>query len=92
MAPLLLSVLSYDVQVFFVSMWLDVTSLANLDAALTSHDCRPYWMMLLHCMRSTSIDEWGHSLASLMWLARRGICSRSIRMKVDGWRVRGCDL
>ena len=92
MAPLLLSLLSYDVQVFFVSMWLDVTSLANLDGALTSHDFRPYWMMLLHSLRSAGIDELGHSFATLMWVAKRGICARSIQMKVDGWRVRGCDL
>ena len=92
MAPLLLTLLNFELQVFFLSMWLDVTSLANLDAALTSHDCRPYWMMLLHSLRSAGIDEWGHSFASLMWFTRRGICARSIQMKVDGWRVRGCDL
>lgn len=61
MAPLLLTLLTCDLQVFLLSMWLDVTCLANLDAALTSHDCRPYWMMLLHCLRSADIDEWGHN-------------------------------
>ena len=92
LAPLFLTLLSRDLQVFFLSMWLDVTSLANLDAALTSRDYRPYWMMLLHSLISACIDEWGHSFASLTWFARRGICARSIQMKVDGWRVRGCDL
>ena len=73
-------------------MWLDVTSLANLDAALTSLDCRPYRMMLLHSLRYVGIDELDHSFATLMWVAKRGICTRSIQMKVDGWLLRGSDL
>ena len=77
MAPLFLTLLSCDLQVFFLSMWLDVTSLANLDAALTRHDCRPYWM-LLNALRSAGIDEWGHSFASLMWLGLVLLTSNSL--------------
>ena len=92
MAPSLLTLLGYDLQDFFLSLWLDVPSLVNLDVAVSSHDWRPYWMTLLHSMRSAGVDEWGHSYASLMWLTRRGICARRMQMKVDGLRVRGCDL
>ena len=92
MAPSLLTLLSYDLQVFFLSLWLDVPSLVNLDVAVSSHDWRPYWMTLLHSLRSAGIDELDHSLASLMWLARRGICARRMQMKVDGLRVRECDV
>ena len=92
MAPSFLALLSYDLQVFFLSMWLDVPSLVNLDVALSCRNWRAQWMTLLHSVRSAGIDEWGHSYASLMWLTRRGICARRMQMKVDGWRVRGRDL
>ena len=92
MAPLLFSMLGYDLLLFLFSMWMDVPSLANLDVALTCHELRPYWMTLVHSLRAAGIDEWGHSFASLMWLIRRGICARRVQMKVDCWRVFECDL
>ena len=91
-APFFLTFLSYDVQVFFLSLSLDAPSLVNLDEAVSKHEWRPYWITLLHSVRSAGIDEWCHSCASLTWLTRRGICARRMQMKVDGWRVRGCDL
>ena len=90
--PLFLSVLSHDVLVLFLSLWVDMRSLANLDVAVSSNATRPYWMTLLHSLRGAMIDDWGHSISSLMWLTTRGIHATRVQMKVDPWRVRGCDL
>jgi hypothetical protein len=90
--PLFLSVLSRDVHILFLSVWVDIRSLATLDVAVSSNASRPYWMMLLHSLRGGIIDDWGHSISSLMWLAKRGIHATIVQMKVDAWRVRGCDL
>ena len=49
-------------------------------------------MTLIHSLRGGVIDDWGHSMSSLTWLIRRGIHARRVQMKVDAWRVRGCDL
>ena len=70
-------------------------SLANLDIAVSSKASRPYWMMLLHSLRGGIIDDWCHSISSLMWLAKRGIHATRVQMQleyVDAWRVRGCYL
>ena len=40
-------------------------------------------MTLLHSLRSTEIDGWGHSFASLILLIKRGICARKMQMQVD---------
>ena len=90
--PLFFSVLSFDVHIQFISLWLDMRSLATLDVAVSNNASRPYWMTLLHSLRSSVIDDWGHSMSSLTWLIRRGIHARRVQMKVDAWRVRGCDL
>ena len=74
MAPLLGTLFGYDLEVFFLSLWMDVPSLVKLDIAMSSHDWRPYWITLLQSLRSAGIEEWGHSFASLMWLTKRGIC------------------
>ena len=95
MIPLFFSVLSYDVQILFLSEWVDMRSLINLDIAVSSNASRPYWMVLLHSIRSGIIDDWGHSISSLMWLTKRGIHATRVQMQVayaDAWRVRGCDL
>ena len=90
--PLFLSVLSFDVHIQFISLWLDMRSLATLDVAVSNNASRPYWMTLLRSLRGGVIDDWGHSMSSLTWLIRRGIHARRVQMKVDAWRVRGCDL
>ena len=90
--PLFLSVLSFDVHIQFISLWLDMRSLATLDVVVSNNASRPYWMTLLHSLRGSVIDDWGHSMSSLTWLITRGIFARRVQMKVDAWRVRGCDL
>jgi Leucine Rich repeat len=49
-------------------------------------------MTLLHAMRSSAIDDWGHSYSSLIWLTKRRICTSRLHMKADGWQVRECDI
>ena len=52
-------------------------------------------MMLLHSLRGGIIDDWCHSISSLMWLTKRGIHATRVQMRMeyaDAWRVRGCDL
>jgi hypothetical protein len=95
MIPLFLSALNYDVQILFLSEWVDMNSLANLDIAVSSGASRPYWMMLLHSIRSGIIDDWDHSISSLMWLSKRGIRATNVQMQVDypdAGRVRGCHI
>jgi hypothetical protein len=93
MIPLFFSVLSSDLQIQFLSQWLDMRSLANLDIAISSKASRPYWMMLLHSLRGGIIDDWLHSITSLMWLTKRGIHATRVQMEyADAWRVRGRDL
>jgi hypothetical protein len=95
MMPLFLSVLSYDVHILFLSLCVDMRGLANLDIAVSSNASRPYWLMLLHSLRGSIIDYWGHNISSLMWLARRGIHARRVEMQPEyasAWQVRGCDL
>ena len=64
MIMLFLSVLSNDVHVNFLSVWLDMRSLATLDVAVTNNASRPYWMTLLYSLRGGVIDDWGHSMSS----------------------------
>ena len=89
---LLLLTLSDDLQIHLHSYWLDVLSLVTLDIAVSSKTVRPYWMKLLRSLRSTFLDNMDHSASSLMWLTLRGICSIRVQMKVETWRVPGCDL
>ena len=90
--PLFFSLLSNDVQILFLSHWLDIRSLVTLDMAITSAKSRQYWMKLLHSVRAGVIDDWGHSISSLRWLTKRGIHATRVCMKVDTRLVRGCDL
>ena len=92
MAQLLLYELSDDLHSVLLSDWLDERSLAKLDIAVSSAASRPYWMTLLGSLRSASIDNMHHSASSLMWVIHRGICASRVHMKVDSWRVPGCDL
>ena len=87
-----LSLLSDDLQVLFLSRWLDVRSLVTLDAAVSSHRLRPYWLTLLRCLNSAATDDWDHSSSSLNWLSRRGIRPFRLQMKIDNWRVEGCHM
>ena len=65
----------------------------TLDVAVSSDTTwRSHWTTLLGSLRSKSIDNMYHSVYSLMWLIRRGINVTRIRMKVNAWRVSGCDL
>ena len=84
--------LSDDVQILVLSLWLEVRSLATLDMAFSSCRLRPNWLTVLRCLRSDAMDNWGHSLSSLMWLAKRGIRASRVRMKMDNSLVRGCDI
>ena len=45
--------------------------------------------MVLRYLRSEAVDDWGHSLSSMMWLSRRGIRASRLEMKT---RVRGCNI
>ena len=91
-APSFLHLLSDDLQILFVSLWLDVRSLATLDVAVSSHALRLCWMTLLQRLRSPATDDWGQSLSSLKWLSRRGIRASRVQMKIDTPRVQGCDI
>ena len=88
--PSFLSLLSDDLQTLFLSFWLDVRSLSNLDVAISCHRLRPCWMKLRQSLRSPAVDDWGHSLLSLMCLSRRGIRASRVQMKKDTSRVRLC--
>jgi Leucine Rich repeat len=92
MIPSFLSFVSDDLQILFLSLWLDVRSLSTLDVAISCHRQRPCWMTLLRRLRSPAIDDWGHSLSSLMWLSKRGISASRVQMKIDTSRVRVCDI
>ena len=58
--PLFLSMLSFDVHISlagcaqfisqFISLWLDMRSLAALDVAVSYNASRPYWITLLHSL------------------------------------------
>ena len=87
-----LSPLNNDLNVLFLSYWLDVRSLVALDSAFSSHTYREYWMTLLHAMRSSAIDRWGHSYSSLIWLTKRRICTSRLYMKSDARQMRECDI
>ena len=87
-----LSPLNNDLNVLFLSHWLDVRSLVALDTAFSSHTYREYWMTLLHAMRSSAIDRWGHSYSSLIWLTKRRICTSRLYMKSDARQMRECDI
>ena len=92
MAQLFHSLLSDDLQIFLLSLWLDVRSLATLDVAVSSRRLRLSWLTVLRCLRSDAVDNWGHSLSSLMWLSKRGIRASRVWMKMDSSPVRGCDI
>ena len=92
MVPLLLYLLSDDLQNLLLSRWLDARSLGILDSAVSCNAFRPYWITLLHTLRATALDNMDHSTSSLMWLLRRGICVSRMQMKVDAWQGAGCDL
>ena len=72
----LLPLLSDDLQILFLSLWLDVRSLTTLDVAVSSHRWRPRWLMVL---RHFEINQ----------LSRRGIRASRLEMKT---RVRGCNI
>ena len=92
MTPSFLSLLGDDLQILFLSLWLDVRSLSTLDVAVSCHRLRPSWMTLLQWLRSPSVDDWGHSLSSLIWLSRRGIRASRLQIKMAISRVRVCDI
>ena len=91
-SPSFLYLLSDDLQLHFLTLWLDVRSLATLDVAVSSHALRLCWMTLLQRLRSPAVDSWGHSLSSLMWLSRRGIRASRVQMTFDTFRVLACDI
>ena len=92
MTRLFHSLLSDDLQNLVLSLWLDVRSLTTLDVAISSRRLRPSWLTVLRCLRSDAMDNWGHSLSSLMWLSKRGIRASRLQMKMDSSLVRGCDI
>ena len=77
------SLLSDDLQILLLSLWLDVRSLTTLDVSVSSRRLRRNWLTVLRCLRSDAMDNWGHSLSSLMWLSKRGIRVSRVRMKID---------
>ena len=91
-APSFLHLVGDDFQIVFLSLWLDVRSLATLDVAVSSHELRLCWTTLLRRIRSPAMDNWGHRLSSLMWLSRRGIHASRIQMKMDTSRVRAIEI
>ena len=77
MMPSFLSLLSDDLQTLFLSFWLDVRSLSNLDVAISCHRLRPCWMTLLQCLRSPAVDDWGQSLVTDVAIKARDPCQAS---------------
>ena len=57
----------------------------------SNHSLRPSWTAPRRCLRSTAVDNWGHSFSSLTWLSRRGVQITRMLMRVeyDAWRIRG---
>ena len=92
MAPPFLTMLSDDLKILFLSLWLDVRSLATLNTAISSLKLRSCWIMLLQYLRCPAVDSWGHSLTSLLWLSKRGIRPTRLQINVDAWRLSECDL
>ena len=92
MALLFHSLLSDDLQILVLSLWLDVRGLTTLDVSVSSHRLRPNWLTVHRCLRSDAVDNWGHSVSSLMWLSARGIRASRVRMKMDNSLARGCDI
>ena len=92
MVPFLLHLLNDDLHTHFLSHWLDVSSIAILDVAVSSERCRPHWISFLHLVRSAAIDDMDHSASSVRWLSMRGISVSRLQMKVNAWQVRSCDL
>ena len=92
MLRLLLGELSEDLHTYLLCQWLDVRSLVTLDTAVSSGTSRPYWATLLRSLRCPSINNMDHSTSSLLWLIQRRICASRMQMKVNAWRVPGCDL
>ena len=88
MARLFHCLLSDDLHILLLSLWLDVRSLTTLDVAVSSRRLRPNWLTVLRCLRSEAMDKWGHSLSSLMWLSKRGIRASRVRINVDNSLVR----
>ena len=84
--------LSDDLQILVLSLWLDVHSLTTLDVAISSRRLRPSWLTVLRCLRSDAMDNWGHSLSSLMWLSKRGIRPSRVLIKTNYSLVRGSDI
>ena len=83
MIPLFLSVLSRDVHILLLSVWVVVRSLGTLDVAVSCNSSRQYCLMLLHSLRGGIIDDWGHSISSLMCLTRRGIRAKRVQMQIQ---------
>ena len=92
MARLFHSLLSDDLQILVLSLWLDVRGLTTLDVAVSSQRLRPTWLTVLRCLRSDALDNWGHSLSSLTRLSKRGIRASRVQMRMDYSLVRGCDI
>ena len=92
MARLLSHLLGDDLHTLLLLHWLDVRSVTTLDIAVSSNASRPYWMSLIRSVRATSIDNMVHSASSLIWLIQRGINVTRIQMKINAWRLPGCDL
>ena len=88
----LLHIFGDDLCVLLLTFWLDVQSLARLDVAMSCRTWRPHWETFLRSLRSAAIDDMHHSASSLMWLIQRRIVVTRIQMKVNAWRVPGCDL
>ena len=62
MARLFNFLLSDDLQILLLSLWLDVRSLTTLDVTVSSRRLRPSWLTILRCLRSDAMVNWGHSL------------------------------
>ena len=78
------NLLSDDLERFFLSLWLDVRSLVTLDVAVSGDTLRPRWKMLLQSLKSPAMDDWYHSMESVMWLSGRGIRPSQLQMKKVG--------
>ena len=73
----------------FLSNWLDIKDVANLDTAMTMHSKRPAFLQILNGMRSTSISRKYDfdSFPMLCWLSIRGIYVEDIELNTNGsWR------
>jgi Leucine Rich repeat len=60
-------------QIPSIFIWLDVQSVGVLDTAVSNHNARESWLIVLKSTRFHAIDEWRHSDSSMRWAILRDV-------------------